>query len=104
MPLPPQRDHRITLADAALLTRRHRDAASLRGERGGMFARAAVEQLLIQPGCAGLRFYYGRRDDGSAALVLVGVNEGGNDMTDGDLLEFHYPCPPFCSSPSQLSP
>jgi hypothetical protein len=104
MPLPPQRDHKITVADAALLTRRHRDAAGPRGERGGMFARAAVEELLLQPGCAGLRFYYGRREDGTSALVLIGVDEGGNDMTDGDVLDSHYPCPPYCPTPSQLSP
>jgi hypothetical protein len=104
MPLPPQRDHRITIADAALLTRRHRDAAGPKGERGGMFWRAAVEELLTQARCVGLRFYYGRRADGTSALVLVGVDEGGNDMTDGDVLELHYPCPPFCPTPSQLSP
>ena len=104
MPLPPQRDHRITVADAAQLTRRHRDAAGPKGERGGMFPRAAVEELLLQPGCAALRFYYGRRDDGASALVLVAVDQGGNDMADGDVLDFHYPCPPFCSSPGMLSP
>jgi hypothetical protein len=104
MPLPPQREHRITVADAAQLTRRHRDAAGPKGERGGMFPRAPVEELLMQPGCAALRFYYGRREDGTSALVLVAVDEGGNDMTDGDVLDLHFPCPPVCGTPNKLSP
>jgi hypothetical protein len=104
MPLPPKRDHKITLADAAQLTRRHRDAAGAKAERGGLFPRAAVEELLLQAGCAALRFYYGRREDGTTALVLIGVDEGGNDMLGGDVLDLHYPCPPYCPTPSQLSP
>jgi hypothetical protein len=104
MPLPPKRDHRIALADAAAFTRRHRDATGPKGERGGMFLRPAVEDLLRQPGCAALRFYYGRQEDGTLALVLVGVDESGNDITGSTILQQHYPCPPFCSMPNQLNP
>jgi hypothetical protein len=105
MPLPAKRDHHIALADAAALTRRHRDAVGPKAERGGMFLRAAVEELLLQPGCAAVRFYYGRREDGTTlALVLVGVDEGGNDMADGTVLDEHFPCPPYCPTPNQLSP
>ena len=96
MALPPARDHKITLAEAVALTRRFRETANPKTERGGMFHRAQVDQLLAQAGCVGLRFYQGRNADGSAAIVLVGVDAQGNDMTDGDILERQYPCPPYC--------
>jgi hypothetical protein len=51
----------------------------------------------------GLRFYQGRNADGSFAMVLVGVDDTGNDMTDGDILEQHYPCPPYCGDPDGLN-
>lgn len=103
MALPPPRDHRITLAEAMALTRRFKESVSPKTERGGMFHRAAVDEVLRQPGCVGLRFYHGRNADGSAAVVLVGVDEQGNDMTDGVLLERQYPCPPYCGEPDGLN-
>jgi len=103
MALPPSRDHKITLAEAIALTRRFRETASPKTERGGMFHRAPVDELLRQPGCAGLRFYHGRNADGTSAIVLVGVDERGNDMTDGLILERQFPCPPFCGEPDGLN-
>jgi hypothetical protein len=104
MPMPPQRDHRISRAEAAAMTRRFRDADGPRAERGGMFPRAAVQALLAQKGCEGLRYYFGRRDDSSSAMILVGVDADGNDMTSGEILEWSYPCPPFCGDPDDLNP
>jgi hypothetical protein len=69
-----------------------------------MFPRAAVQALLAQKGCEGLRYYFGRKDDGSSALVLVGVDADGNDMTSGEILEWSYPCPPVCGDPGDLNP
>ena len=103
MALPPPRDHTITLADAVALTRRFRETASPKTERGGMFHRAPVDELLKQAGCAGLRFYQGRNADGSSAVVLVGVDEKGNDMTGGIILERQFPCPPYCGDPDGLN-
>ena len=106
MPLPPPRDHRVSLKDAVAFARRHREAAGKgkAGERGGMFHKEGVAQLLAQPGCAGLRFYFGNDDGGASAIVLVGVDEKGNDMTSGVVLERHFPCPPYCGDPSELNP
>jgi hypothetical protein len=103
MALPPAHDHKITLAEAIALTRRFRETASPKTERGGMFHRASVDELLGQPGCTGLRFYHGRNADGSSAIVLVGVDAKGNDMTDGTILERQYPCPPYCGDPDGLN-
>jgi hypothetical protein len=104
MPLPPTRDHRVTLGYASALTRRHREAASKDAERGSLFHAKAVEELLAQAGCAALRIYHGRNADGSPALVLIGVDADGDDMTEGIILEWNYPCPPFCGGANDLNP
>ena len=63
---------------------------------GTVIPRAALERILNQTGCAGIRMYYGRHPDGQPALVLVGVDEWGEEMLDGELAERSFPCPPFC--------
>lgn len=95
----PPRDHKITLAEAKALLGRRRATA---GERGGHFPREAIDAILAQPGCTGIRFYHGMNPDGTSALILVGVNSTGGDMTDGLLIDNHYPCPPYCDVTSVL--
>ena len=99
MPLPDPRSHRISLDEAAAQTRRGRGGP----HKGGMFLRAELDQLLAQPGCAGLRFYYGRKTDGQDALILVGVDEKGDDMVQGVLMEEHFLCPPICGTANALN-
>ncbi|HSE52864.1 MAG TPA: hypothetical protein VLB00_11805 [Gemmatimonadales bacterium] len=109
MALPDPKSHRISLDDAAAQARRHRGGPPTRGvaggdpHKGGLFLRAELDQLLAQPGCAGLRFYYGRKDDGQDTLILVGVDEKGNDMENGVLLEDHFLCPPICGTANALN-
>ena len=95
----PPRKHHITHEEAkAFLRRRPKELK----ERGGHFPREVIEQLLAQKGCAGIRFYFGTKQDGTMALVLVGVDENEKDMTAGVLIEDHFPCPPFCDATSSL--
>ena len=101
MPLPP-RDHRIALAEAASHTRRHREA-QVSAVTAETFHADQVRQLLAQPGCAALRIYYGRGEQGAPTLVLVGADAAGADLTGGDLLEWPLPCPPYCASPNALT-
>lgn len=103
MPLPPQSDHRVTRAEAAEFVRRQREAAGKGDEVCGFFFRKPVEELLAQKGCAGIRIYNGRNEKGGPAMVLVGVDEAGNDMAEGVVLERHYPCPPFCDESGLLT-
>ena len=69
MPLPSPKGHRIPLSEAAEQTKRYRDSMS----KGGLFLRGELDDLLAQPGCSGLRFYYGRDKDGKDTLILLGV-------------------------------
>ena len=95
------REHPISWEQARALIIGHRStpaisAGATEGAFGGAFKRADVAKLLSQANCAYLRIYYGRNADGTPALVLVGVDGNRNDMTEGVVLDTHYPCPPWC--------
>ncbi|HEV8599355.1 MAG TPA: hypothetical protein VGQ69_08360 [Gemmatimonadales bacterium] len=102
MPLPP-RDHRIPLAAAAALTRRYRDGIGKGAQKACAFHADQVRELLAQPGCVALRIYYGKQEDGEESLVLVGLDADDQEITGGVLLDFGYPCPPFCTDDSPLN-
>lgn len=98
---PPPRRHVISLEEAKEFLRRRPSAIT---ERGGHFPRDVIDQILAQKGCVGIRFYFGTKPDGSLALVGVGIDENERDMTDGVMIEDHFPCPPFCDATSSLIP
>jgi len=97
----PDRDHHISLAAAAALTKRYQ-AASPKAEKAEAFHGDQVRSMLAQPGCVGLRIYYGLNADGTPALVLAGIDASDNDLT-GTLLEFGFPCPPICGGGDALN-
>ena len=104
MPLPPPRDHIVTLSAAADSTKRYRDQAGPTAPRAGLFHRAAIDAILAQPGCVAVRTYYGRGTGGEPELVVVGVDGNGNDLTGGAIADIIFPCPPFCGAANPLSP
>jgi len=98
-------NHHISLKDAATLTRNFRnstgnDATAITGE---FFGRDALVASLDQKNCIGLRIYYGKRDDGTPVLVLVGVDGTGNDMASDLIMEYGILCPPVCGSDNPLT-
>ncbi len=101
MPLPEKRDHKISLAEATDLVKRHKkDNPKI--DHGGSFHREAFEAILAQPRCAGIRVYRGKAETGTHHFVMVGVNADGVDMSEGEIMERCYPCPPFCDETSSL--
>ena len=92
--------HSMSATEAAQLTQAFRDANPPGTELGGYFDRAVLDQMLGEPGVAGIRIYYGLKLDGSGALVVVGVDAQGNDLDSGTIAELHRPCPPFCGDSS----
>lgn len=94
------RRHKITPAEARKLMEKRAPGLT---ERGGHFPREVIDAILAQPGCKGIRFYHGTNEDGSSALVLVGIDEKEADMTAGEIVDNHYPCPPFCDVDSALA-
>ncbi len=103
MPLPPKNNHRITIAEASVLTAKYRQHAGIGATKGGMFWKEPVEVLLSQERCVALRFYYAENGDGKPTLVLVGVDKEGKDILDGVMLDLVWPCPPFCDQANVLN-
>lgn len=103
MAFPPERNHKVSLEAAAVLTRGYRDVAPHGSPRACLFPRDVFERLLAQPDCAGIRIYYGRNERREHELLLVGVDAGGDDMTTGELFDFSYPCPPYCGGGNVLN-
>jgi hypothetical protein len=48
--------------------------------RGYHLGRNIIDSILAQPGCVGMRFYYGLNEDGIKTLVYVGVDAEGKDL------------------------
>ena len=104
--LPKDHDHRITLDEAARLTRgqrREKDAAKRGMERPYALRREAFDGILSQQGCVGIRVYPAVHGDGSPTVVMVGIDEDGNDMVKGMLIQNVMDCPPFCPDSNQLN-
>ena len=64
--------------------------------------KVGLDLVLQQKGCHGARFYYGLTDEGVMTLVVVGVDESGNDMDEGMIADKIFPCPPFFPMDSAL--
>jgi len=97
-------NHRITLEQAQQMLAAHRKSpgAAADGPWCEFFGREAIEKLLAQDGCVGIRIYHGRNDKGQRALVLVGATTDGSNLDSGDILEVGLPCPPVCPDGSLL--
>ncbi len=97
----PTFDHHIELDEARELISRYR-RANPAGRSAVASTRVPLDRILAQPGCVGVRMYFALNPDMTPTLVMVGVNEQGNDIDSGILAEQFYPCPPFCPMDSLL--
>lgn len=53
--------------------------------------------ILEQEGCIGVRIYNGYDEsENKNNLVLIGVDENEEDITNGIIVEHLITCPPFC--------
>lgn len=100
--------HIITLADAAVLTSRYRTSVTnpsgaLTQKIGGSFNKEAIELLMDNPNFNGLRFYFALNANKEMSVVLVGVDENGDDLTDDVILDFAEQCPTICGCANALN-
>lgn len=120
--LPQAGSHFISLATAIEMTAQYRQLKEqvLQPEyrhtgllcTSETFVLQDVLTLLKEPGCAGLRIYYGMKGDHQVHAILVGVNAMGQDLlpsntgllTDSLILQEGQRCPPLCGEPSPLNP
>lgn len=94
--------HEISLEEAKKHIQRHKKNPIHPNHHGGLFDRGAIDKILAQRGCKGLRYYHGRNEDGHPNLVLVGVDKAGKDMTKASIMERGNFCPPICDGTSEL--
>jgi hypothetical protein len=80
------------------------------------FNREAIDRLLAQPNCAGLRIYYSMDESLKLHAIIVGVDEANKDILPssteskegdddgGEIVEDGVLCPPNCpKDPSPLN-
>jgi hypothetical protein len=98
-----ERDHSISLKEAKELIKARNAGLKGTAVKGGTFNRKIFDKILAQKGCVAIRYYYAQHKDGSPALVLVGVDANGKDMTKATLADKTSGCPPFCDQTSDLT-
>ncbi|MDE3032343.1 MAG: hypothetical protein KGI56_01640 [Acidobacteriota bacterium] len=100
----PDRDHRISRDEASGLIRAHQAQAAPSAHKATAFNRSAFEHLLAQPGAAGIRIYHARHADGSPTMVMVAVDQAGEDLASPQAvcMQNGSECPPFCASSAWL--
>lgn len=96
-------DHDISLTEAAHLTENYRNEAGTSATIAHYFGSNAIQAILDQENCVGIRIYYGLKDNGEKQLVITGVNSAGNDLYNGLLAERSLSCPTDCSASNPLN-
>jgi hypothetical protein len=92
----------VTLLEGSAMTAEYR-RLNPNAIKGHFFGKNAINSLLNQTGCMGIRMYYGNNvTTGEKELILVGVSADGNDMTQM-VMDISKPCPKYCSTPNSLN-
>jgi hypothetical protein len=100
-------NHDIKFADAGVLTKNYRLTIPAGDTLGGFFGKAALLQILNQPNCVGIRYYYGLNANNDKVLVIVGTDANENDLVDATnnyvCKEMSVLCPPHCGNNNVLN-
>jgi hypothetical protein len=94
-------DHSITLAAASELTKAYRNA-NINPKIGGFFGKDAIQAIINQPTCVGLKFYFAL-ENSNLTLVLCGAKSDENDLYQGVLAENGKLDPPHHSGNNPLN-
>jgi hypothetical protein len=94
--------HDITLAEAALMTKNFRDTIVAGQTIAHAFGKKAIQDILDQVGCTGIRLYYGL-ENGIPQIIVTGLNASGEDLYQGLLAERSVRCPQSCSPSNPLN-
>lgn len=97
----PNQNHSITLTAAAEMTEDYRNA-NPGAILGGFFGKDAIQAILNQTDCVGIKYYYAL-NNGAPTLVLVGAKANQDDLYTGLLAEFSLPDPPNSGSNNPLN-
>ena len=95
--------HVVSHQHAAEMTTRYRETLLTGQPKGGFFAAKAVQRLLDEPECHGLRFFYGANREGKRVVVGMCTDRYGAEMLYGHAIDISYLCPPFCGARNSLN-
>src|SRR5690606_37125443 len=93
----------VTLEEASDWTANFRATVQPGEIIGHFFGKDVLQRILSQDGCMGIRIYYGKEENGTNNLVLVGADASENDMTNGVIAERSVCCPPRCGKANPLN-
>lgn len=96
-------DHSISLATASEWTKNYRDDSPEDATIAHFYGKAAIQAILDQTDCVGIRIYYALDETGQKQLVIVGVDASENDLYTGLLAERSKKCPNTCSATNPLN-
>ncbi len=96
-------DHSISLATAAAWTENFRRTIEPTDIKGHFFGKDAIQAILNQSTCVGIRIYYALDENSAKHLIVVGVSADERDLYNGLLAERSIPCPPFCGGDNPLN-
>lgn len=92
----------ITLAEAIEFTHEYQESFPS-GNIAYAVSKDKLLDIIQQVGCEGVRIYNGiDAENGNSNLVLVGIDDDGEDMTQGVILERLNVCPSYCPVNSAL--
>jgi|688.fasta_scaffold524754_2 hypothetical protein len=93
----------VTLAEAAEWTANYRKTIPEGDTIAHFVGKEKLLSILEQDDCVGIRFYYGKENDGAKNLIAVGANSAENDLIDGIIVERIIGCPTRCSEKNPLN-
>jgi hypothetical protein len=86
-----------SIKDVPALTNLHRITVSSNDVLVHYFGKDVVDKTMKQPGCVGVRMYYGKNANGQSGFIIVGVDRNGRDMVPVVLAGPGLVCPPWCN-------
>jgi hypothetical protein len=96
-------NHDISLTEASAWTKNFRDSITPGQTIAHYYGKDAIQAILNQEGCVGIRIYYALDTAGVKQLVTVGVDASGNDLYQGLLADRTLRCPLSCSAANPLN-
>jgi hypothetical protein len=82
--------------DVTALTNVHRISVSSDEVLVHYFGKDIVEKTMRQPGCVGVRMYYGKHANGKSGFIFVGFDKYGKDLAPTVITGPTSICPPEC--------
>ncbi|MCX6121189.1 MAG: hypothetical protein NTX44_06180 [Ignavibacteriales bacterium] len=87
-----------SIKDVPSLANLHRITVSSNDVLVHYFGKDVVDKTMKQPGCAGVRMYYGKNVNGKSGFVIVGIDKNGKDMVPVVIAGPLDVCPPYCGN------